>query len=132
MAVVHSHADEVLPFSISSVPLKAVIHTAASAGSIPVWDIRDKFGDTTLLVRDQEQGRDLARALGKHRVALMRGHEFAAAGRTLNEVLKTSVYLPRNAKILTTAMLLGGDIIPLSEGEIAARDFLGPAAPSNA
>jgi HCOMODA/2-hydroxy-3-carboxy-muconic semialdehyde decarboxylase len=127
MAVVHSHADEVLPFSISSVPLRAVIHTASECGHhIPVWDIRDRFGDTTLLVRDQEQGRDLARALGKSRVALMRGHGFAAAGRTLNEVIKTSVYLPRNAKVLTTAMQLGGDIIALSEGEIAARDILGP------
>jgi hypothetical protein len=56
----------------------------------------------------------------------MRGHGFAAAGRTLNEVIKTSVYLPRNAKVLTTAMLLGGDIVPLSEGEIAARDAIGP------
>jgi ribulose-5-phosphate 4-epimerase/fuculose-1-phosphate aldolase len=127
MAVVHSHADEVLPFSISSVPLRAVIHTASGCGHrIPVWDIRDKFGDTTLLVRDQEQGRDLARCLGKSRVALMRGHGFAAAGRSLNEVIKTSVYLPRNAKVLTTAMMLGGDIVPLSEGEIAAREAIGP------
>ena len=126
-AVVHSHADAVLPYSISSVPLRPVIHTASECGHhVPVWDIRDKFGDTTLLVANQDQGRDLARCLGKNRVALMRGHGFAAAGRTLNEVLKTSVYLPRNAKVLTTAMLLGGDIIPLSEGEIAARDFLGP------
>jgi ribulose-5-phosphate 4-epimerase/fuculose-1-phosphate aldolase len=78
------------------------------------------------LVSNQDQGRDLARCLGKSRVALMRGHGFAAAGRTLNEVLKTSVYLPRNAKILTTATLLGGDVIPLSEGEIAMRDRIGP------
>ncbi|MPZ58971.1 MAG: class II aldolase/adducin family protein [Rhizobiales bacterium] len=127
MAVVHSHADEVLPYGISSVPMRSVIHTASECGGhIPVWDIRDKFGDTTLLVANQDQGRDLARCLGKHRVALMRGHGFAAAGRTLNEVLKTSVYLPRNAKVLTTAIMLGGDIIPLSDGEIAARDFLGP------
>jgi HCOMODA/2-hydroxy-3-carboxy-muconic semialdehyde decarboxylase len=127
MAVVHSHADDVLPFSISSVPLRPVIHTASECGHhIPVWDIREKFGDTTLLVTNREQGRDLARALGKSRVALMRGHGFAAAGRSLNEVLKTSVYLPRNAKVLSTAMQLGGDIVGLSEGEIAKRTALGP------
>jgi len=126
-AVVHSHADEVLPYSISSVPMRPVIHTASECGHhIPVWDIRDKFGDTTLLVVNQEQGRDLARCLGSNRVALMRGHGFAAAGRTLNEVLKTSIYLPRNARVQTVATILGGDIKPLSEGEIAARDFLGP------
>jgi HCOMODA/2-hydroxy-3-carboxy-muconic semialdehyde decarboxylase len=127
MAVVHSHAEEVLPYSISSVPLRTVIHTASECGHhIPVWDIRRNFGDTTLLVANLEQGRDLAKTLGKHRVALMRGHGFAAAGRTLNEVLKTSIYLPKNARVLTTATLLGGDVIPLSEGEIAKRDFVGP------
>lgn len=127
MAVVHSHADEVLPYSISSVPLRTVIHTASECGHhIPVWDIRKNFGDTTMLVANLEQGRDLARTLGKHRVALMRGHGFAAAGRTLNEVLKTSVYLPRNARVLSTALMLGGDIVPLSEGEIAKRDSVGP------
>lgn len=127
MAVVHSHADDILPYSISSVPLRPVIHTASECGRhIPVWDIHDKFGDTTLLVENQDQGRDLARCLGKNRVALMRGHGFAAAGRTLNEVLKTSVYLPRNAKVLTTAKLLGGDVIPISDGELAKRDRVGP------
>ena len=127
MAVVHSHADEVLPYSISSIPMQPVIHTASECGHhMPVWDIREKFGDTTMLVTNQEQGRDLARCLGKHRVALMRGHGFAAAGLSLNDVLKTSVYLPRNAKVLTTAIMLGGDVTPLSEGEIAARSALGP------
>ena len=126
MAVVHSHAEETLPYGISSVPLRPVIHSASECGlHIPVWDIRKTFGDTNMLVSNQEQGRDLARCLGKNRVALMRGHGFAAAGRTLNEVLKTSVYLPRNARVLTTALLLGGDVVPLSEGEIASRDFLG-------
>jgi len=127
MAVVHSHAEDVLAYGISSVPLHPVIHSASECGlHIPVWDIRTNFGDTNMLVSNLEQGRDLARCLGKSRVALMRGHGFAAAGRTINEVLKTSVYLPRNARVLTTAKLLGGSIVPLSEGEIAARDFIGP------
>jgi HCOMODA/2-hydroxy-3-carboxy-muconic semialdehyde decarboxylase len=109
------------------VPLRAVTHIGSDCGlHVPVWDIRDRFGDTTMLVATQEQGRDLARALGKHRVALMRGHGFAAAGRTLNEVLKTSIYLPRNAKVLATAIMLGGAVTPLSEGEIAARNAVGP------
>jgi HCOMODA/2-hydroxy-3-carboxy-muconic semialdehyde decarboxylase len=126
-AVVHSHALEVLPFSISSVPLRPVVHTASECGHhIPVWDIRDKFGDTTLLVVNQEQGRDLAHALGKNRVALMRGHGFAAAGRSLGEVMKTSVYLPKNARVLTEALALGGEVKYLSPGEITARDTFGP------
>ena len=126
-AVVHSHAVETLPFGISSVPLRPVIHVASSCGAhVPVWDIRDKFGDTTLLVENHDQGRDLAEFLGHGRVALMRGHGFAATGRTLAEVLKISVYLPRNARVLMDAIQLGGDIRYLSDGEIEVRKRLGP------
>lgn len=126
-AVIHSHAMETLPFGISSVPLRTVIHGASSCGAhIPVWDIRDKFGDTTLLVENHDQGRDLASFIGHGRVALMRGHGFAAAGRNLAEALKIAVYLPKNARVLMDAIRLGGDVKYLSEGEIALRERFGP------
>jgi len=126
-AVVHSHAVETLSFGISSVPLRPVIHVASACGPhVPVWDIREKFGDTTLLVENHDQGRDLAQCLGHGRVALMRGHGFSAAGRNLGEVLKISVYLPRNARVLMEAIQLGGDVRYLSEGEMAAREIFGP------
>lgn len=127
MSVVHSHALEVLPFSISTVPLQPVIHTASHCGAhIPVWDIADNFGDTGLLVTTLDQGRDLARKLAGNRVALMRGHGFAAAGRTIGEVLKVSIYLPQNARVLMDAMRLGGGVKPLSAREIEIRDEAGP------
>jgi HCOMODA/2-hydroxy-3-carboxy-muconic semialdehyde decarboxylase len=69
-----------------------------------------------------EQGRDLARCLGENNVALMRGHGFASAGRTLIEVVRMSVYLPRNARTLMRAKQLGGTIKYLSHGEIDARN----------
>ena len=124
MSVVHSHAPSVLPFTISSVPLKAVIHVASRCGcNVPVWDIRKKFGDTRLLVTNMAQGRDLAEslALGDGGVVLMRGHGFAAAGTTIQDVVKTSVYLPQNAQVLAEAIRLGGDVFYLSEGEVLAR-----------
>lgn len=127
MSVVHSHALDVLPFSISTTPLVPVIHTASHCGAhIPVWDIADMFGDTGLLVTTLEQGRDLARTLGRNRVALMRGHGFAAAGRTIGEVLKVSIYLPQNARVMMEAMRLGGGVRPLSKREIEIRDEAGP------
>ena len=83
-AVVHAHAEAVLPFTISTTPLRPVVHMASFIGArIPVWDIRDNFGDTNLLVVNMAQGRDLARGLGAERVVLMRGHGFSAAGRSL-------------------------------------------------
>jgi ribulose-5-phosphate 4-epimerase/fuculose-1-phosphate aldolase len=122
-AVVHAHAEDILPFGIAqATPLRPVIHSGSFIGAhVPVWDIADEFGDTDLLVRNMDHGRDLARCLAGNNVALMRGHGFASAGRSLIEVVRISVYLPRNARAQYRAMQLGGEIKPLSEGEIAAR-----------
>lgn len=125
--VVHSHALAVLPFSISSVRLVPVIHTASQCGpEIPVWDSQDKFGDTGLLVTDMDQGRDLAASLGGNRAVLMRGHGFTAAGQNLAEVLKIAIYLPQNAQVMLDAIRLGGTVKPLTRGEIEIRDRYGP------
>lgn len=122
MAVVHAHAEDVLPFTITKPTLRPVIHSGAFIGAeVPVWDIADQFGDrTNLLVTDIAQGRDLAKRLGNNNVALMRGHGFAAAARSLIDVVRMSVYLPRNARVQFKAMQLG-DMKPLSSGEIQAR-----------
>lgn len=129
-AVVHSHALEVLPFTIGDVPLRPVIHVASAMGAeIPVWDIRDRFGDTNLLVSSIDQGRDLAACLAAHRVVLMRGHGFTAAAPTLVDVVKASVYLPQNARVLKEALLMGGKVTTLSAGEIAIREQVDPWSP---
>jgi ribulose-5-phosphate 4-epimerase/fuculose-1-phosphate aldolase len=120
-AVVHAHAEDVLPFAITDVPLRPVIHSGSFIGSeVPVWDIADKFGDTNMLVKNVTEGRDLADCLGNRNVALMRGHGFAAAAKSLIEVVRLSVYLPRNARVQMAAMQMG-EVKVLSEGEIAAR-----------
>jgi HCOMODA/2-hydroxy-3-carboxy-muconic semialdehyde decarboxylase len=124
MAVVHAHAEDILPFGLTNgTPLRPVIHSGSFIGShVPIWDIADKFGDTNLLVTNVEQGRDLAKTLGNNSVALMRGHGFAAAARSLIEVVRMSVYLPRNARALWRAKQLGGQVKYLSHGEIDARN----------
>ena len=124
MAVVHAHAEDTLPFGIAAATkLKPVIHSGSFIGpSVPVWDIADKFGATNVLVTNMAQGRDLAKCLGKNSVALMRGHGFASAARSLIEVVRLSVYLPRNARALMRAKMLGGKIKYLSKGEIDARN----------
>ena len=133
MAVVHSHAEETLAFGISTVPLKPVIHVSSSiGGTVPVWDIAEKFGDgTNLLVVNQDHGRDLAKRLGQGRVALMRGHGFAAAGSTIQDVVRMSVYLPVNARVLAQAMSFGATFKPLAKGEIEVRGHFNPKAPES-
>jgi len=124
MAVVHAHAEDILPFGIAkATKLRPVIHSGSFIGSsVPVWDIADKFGDTNVLVTNMPQARDLAKCLGRNNVALMRGHGFAAAARSLIEVVRMSVYLPRNARAQMRAKQLGGRIKYLSQGEIDARN----------
>src|SRR5947209_5929440 len=59
-AVCHHHAPSIMPFAISGVPLVPVFHLGASMGaSAPVWDSRDEFGDTNLLVVKPEEGASL-------------------------------------------------------------------------
>jgi len=121
-AVIHSHAEDILPFSVSKTPMCCVAHVASDMGThVPVWDIADKFGDATnLLVINMEQGRDMAQKLGKNSVVLMRGHGFSAAADGLLKLVRMSVYLPRNARVQFKATQLG-EMKPLSSGEIQAR-----------
>ena len=123
-AVVHAHAEDTLPFGIAAATkLKPVIHSGSFIGpNVPVWDIAKKFGATNVLVTNMAQGRDLAKCLGSNSVALMRGHGFASAARSLIEVVRLSVYLPRNARALMRAKMLGGKIKYLSKGEMDARN----------
>ena len=127
-SVVHSHAEDVLPFGIAPTPLRPVIHSGGFLGQrAPVWDIADNFGDTNLLVVNIEQGRDLADCLDRDRVVLMRGHGFAASGTTLHDVVRISVYVPKNARVLMNALKLGGATY-LSPGEIEKRLAMGSGA----
>jgi ribulose-5-phosphate 4-epimerase/fuculose-1-phosphate aldolase len=131
-AVLHAHAEDVLPFTISSIPFRAVLQNVGDIGlAIPTWDIADRFGPATdLLVRNIEHGRDLATTLADGRVALMRSHGFVSTGRTLNDLVRLAVYIPRNARVLMAALRLGGEVKGLHPGEVAARLAIDPESPA--
>ena len=131
-AVLHAHAEDVLPFTISSVPFRPVLQNVGDMGApIPIWDIADRFGSgTDLLVRNLDHGNDLAATLGKGRVALMRSHGFVSTGRTLNDLVRLSVYIPRNARVLMAALRLGGEVKSLHPAEMAARTAIDPESPA--
>lgn len=120
-SVIHNHAYEIIPFTVTKgVALKPLLHTSAGLGAtIPVWDIRQNFGDTNLLVTTMAQGGDLAATLGRNRVVLMRGHGSAVAGISLQDAVHTAYYLKVNAQLQERAMRMGSDIVYLSDGEIA-------------
>ncbi|MCD6073266.1 MAG: ribulose-5-phosphate 4-epimerase-like epimerase or aldolase [Rhodospirillales bacterium] len=121
-SVVHNHAYDVIPFTITDIPLRPVLHSARRMKDVaPVWDIHDKFGDTDLLVSTNDQGRDLAKSLGEGRMVLMRGHGCAVAGVSIADAVQTSVYAMVNARILLQALTIGGGNVKyLHPGEITA------------
>ena len=117
-SVVHNHAYDVIPFGVTEAPLRPVIHVAAAIGEqVPVWDIRERFGDTNLLVTNMEQGRDLAACVGDGAAALMRGHGAVTCGPTIEAAVLTAIYLAVNAQILEKAAALG-EVKYLTPGEV--------------
>jgi ribulose-5-phosphate 4-epimerase/fuculose-1-phosphate aldolase len=111
MSVVHMHAPSVIPFSNSTTPLRPMFHMSAFiAQGIPVFEIRDVAGMTDMLVSNAMLGRALAKTVGAHPAALMRGHGAVIVGPTLPIAVARSVYLAANAAIQAQAMALGGAI----------------------
>ncbi|MBX9740356.1 MAG: class II aldolase/adducin family protein [Beijerinckiaceae bacterium] len=124
MAVVHNHSPNVVPFTVTGRKMRPIMHMCAPiGGDIPNWDISTKFGnDTNLLVTNMEMGRDLAKTLGPRTVSLMRGHGSVVVGRSIREVVFTSIYMEANAEMLIKALQLGGgEVHYLHDGEIAAN-----------
>ena len=117
-AVIHNHSMAVIPYGVTNTPLRPIFHLAAVIGElVPVWDIRDTFGDTNMLVTTMEQGRDLAEALADGRVALMRGHGCLVVGSSIKTAVMASIYLQVNAKLLSESLGMG-EVTYLSPGEV--------------
>jgi ribulose-5-phosphate 4-epimerase/fuculose-1-phosphate aldolase len=117
-AVVHSHSPSVIPFAASSVPLRPLYHMASFiTGHARVFEIRERFGTTDMLVRNVPQGAALAESLGDDAVVLMRGHGFCAVGESLPVVVFRAVYTEANASLQRQAIGLGGSVTYLDEGE---------------
>jgi HCOMODA/2-hydroxy-3-carboxy-muconic semialdehyde decarboxylase len=116
-AVCHHHAPSIMPFAISGVPLLPVFHLGASMGaSAPVWDSRDEFGDTNLLVVKPEEGASLAHALGQASIVVMRRHGATVVGGSLRELVFRTIYSAKNAEHQMAAHMLG-QVSPLTAGE---------------
>src|SRR5262245_6786052 len=117
-AVVHNHAPSLIPFGVSTVPLRPMYHLAAFIGNgVPVFDIRKAVGITDMLVSDSAKGRALAQALGDKTAVLMRGHGVAVVGASIPFAVGRSVYLDLNARVQAQAIALGGGITYLDPQE---------------
>lgn len=119
-SVINAHSPWVLAFAANRIPLKAIHNKAAFLGEgSPIFDSRDAFGATDMLLTTPEQGKALARALGKSGVVLLRGHGHVAVGPSLKVAVFRAYYAEFNARLQAQAMSLGGNITYV-EGEEAA------------
>jgi ribulose-5-phosphate 4-epimerase/fuculose-1-phosphate aldolase len=110
-AVVHSHSPSLIPFGVSTTPLRPVYHMAAFIGDgLPTFDIRKAAGMTDMLVSNADRGRALAQTLAGKPAVLMRGHGVAVVGQGLPYAVGRSIYLELNARIQMQAMGLGGRV----------------------
>ena len=131
MAVVHSHSPSVVPFGLVRIKMQAMFHNAAFlAAGVPVFDIRDKFGATDMLVGNGDKGQALAESLGAKDVVLMRAHGSVACGPSLQTAVFRAVYTEVNARIQhwAAALAAGEPLAGLDEDEGVLADAVNQGA----
>ena len=125
-AVVHHHSPAVIPFGVSTIPLRPLYHMAAFLWEgVPVFEIREVGGMTDMLVRSPALGRALAQTLGRKAAALMRGHGAVVVSSSLSGVVGRSIYLQLNAHLQAQAIALGGPVTYLDPEEGRQADLGG-------
>ncbi len=118
-AIVHHHSPSVIPFTISTVPLRPLYHMSSFVGEgVPIFEIRAAGGMTDMLISDPDLGRALAKTLGGHPAALLRGHGSVVVGPTLPLAVGRSIYMEINAKLQIQAMALPGGLTYLDPEEV--------------
>jgi HCOMODA/2-hydroxy-3-carboxy-muconic semialdehyde decarboxylase len=118
LAVAHGHSAAIIPFGVAATPMRAMYHNAAFlAAGVPVFDIRERFGATDILVGSSQRGAALADALGDAAVVLLRAHGFVAVGPSLPAAVFRAIFTEVNARVQLQAALLGGPLAALDPEE---------------
>jgi ribulose-5-phosphate 4-epimerase/fuculose-1-phosphate aldolase len=122
MAIAHSHSPSTIAFGLSNVPMLAMYHNVAFlAAGVPVFDIRDTFGATDIVISSAEKGAALAKVLADKPVALLRAHGMVATGPSLPVAVFRAIFTVTSAAIQHQALALGGPVAALDaeEGRLA-------------
>jgi len=122
MAVAHSHSPSVIAFGVSNTPMRAMYHNAAFlAAGVPVFDIREKFGTTDIVINTAAKGAALAEVLADKAVTLLRAHGMVAVAPSLPVAVFRAIFTVTSANIQHQALALGGPLAALDaeEGRIA-------------
>jgi HCOMODA/2-hydroxy-3-carboxy-muconic semialdehyde decarboxylase len=125
MGVAHGHSPAVVPFGLVSTPMRATYHNAAFlAYGVPVFDIRDTFGATDIVINSSARGAALARALADKAVVLLRAHGFVAVGPSLQAAVFRAIFTEVSARVQLQAEALGGPLAVLDDEEGRKADAI--------
>lgn len=125
MAIAHGHSTSVIPFGLTDTPMRATYHNAAFlAAGVPVFDIREKFGSSDIVISTAARGAALAEALGDKPVVLLRAHGFVAVGPSIEAAVFRAVFTELSARVQLQAAVLGGGIAALNEEEGRQADAI--------
>jgi L-ribulose-5-phosphate 4-epimerase len=105
-SVIHTHPPYAVALSASGRPMRCLSQPAALfCGELGV------YADTINLIRTQEMGAGVARALGPHRAALLKNHGVAVAGGSIEEAVINTIML-ENAAMVQMITEAAGDPAP--------------------
>jgi L-fuculose-phosphate aldolase len=104
--VIHTHPPYAVALSASGRPMKCYSQPAALfCGELGV------YSDTVNLIRTKETGAGVARALGRHRAALLKNHGVAVVGGSIEEAVINAIML-ENAAMIQMITEAAGDPAP--------------------
>lgn len=119
--VIHSHAEDMLPYVVSGVPLRPVYHMSGFLGAtVPVFDVAPLYDQTNtpiekrdMLINNTTLGKGLADKFAagnegggdlKHSVVLMRRHGFTCQADSIEKAVYRGIYTKINAKAQTDSL----------------------------
>jgi len=93
-SVIHAHPTYCIALSSSGHPIKAY----SQPGALFYEDV-GIYTDTIALIRSNEMGAGVARALGPHRAAFLKSHGTAVVGKNIEETVISAIMLENAAMI---------------------------------
>ena len=128
MAVAHGHSYSVIPFGLAPTPMVATYHNAAFlAAGVPVFDIRDRFGTTDIVINTAAKAAAMADTLADKSVVLLRAHGVTIVGPSLPVAVFRAVFTEVSARVQLQAMALGGPLAALDQEEGRLADLINVA-----
>ncbi|MFF5259859.1 class II aldolase/adducin family protein [Actinomadura viridis] len=124
-AVVHSHAEAVVAFAATGLPLRPVGHEG-----VLFWPPGiARFTLTGDLIRDRELGAAVAAALGDRNALLLHRHGLVTAGPDVPTAVLTAIFLEKACRMQLAVAAAGAGLDSSDEAEaLAKRDrCYGPA-----